>query len=290
MTGGKSARWRDEDMADTFAQKSVAFIEKNKASPFFLLLTTHGIHVPRVPHTRFKGTSPVGTRGDAIHELDDTVGQVLGALDKLQLADDTLVLFTSDNGGVMDDGYEDVGSFDYSPNAPLRGTKGSLYEGGHRVPLLARWPGHVPAGSECVSLVTGLDFFATFAALTGQEMPTDGAGDSFNVLPDLLGQPTLAPSRPHFVAHIGGTKGPFALRAGDWKLVEGGKGPQYNPKLKPEPGKSAPRDRFGTKTQLYNVGDDLSEQHDLAAAQPQKLAELKALLDKIKSNPRSNGS
>lgn len=290
MTGGKSARWRDEDMADTFAQKSVAFIEKNRASPFFLLLTTHGIHVPRVPHPRFKGTSPVGTRGDAIHELDDTVGQVLGALDKLQLADDTLVLFTSDNGGVMDDGYEDVGSFDYSPNAPLRGTKGSLYEGGHRVPLLARWPGHVPAGSECASLVTGLDFFATFAALTEQKMPDDGAGDSFNVLPDLLGQPMLAPSRPHFVAHIGGTKGPFALRAGDWKLVEGGKGPQYKPNVKPEPGKSAPRDRFGTKTQLYNVGDDLSEQHDLAAEHPQKLAELKALLDKIKSSPRSNGS
>ncbi len=244
--------------------------------------------MPRVPHPRFVGKSAGGTRGDAIEELDDTVGQVLAALDRLKLADDTLVLFTSDNGGVMDDGYEDVGRFDYHPNAPLRGTKGTLYEGGHRVPLLARWPGHVPAGAVSDALVAGLDFFAAFASLTHQPMPKDGAGDSFDILPTLLGQTTVAPVRPHFVAHIGGTQGPFALRSGTWKLIEAGKG-GYGKGAKPaaKPGAAPERDRFGNKPQLYKIADDPAEEQDLAAAQPERLAELQTLLKTIRETPRS---
>lgn len=291
MTGGKAARWSDEDMADTYAKKSIAFIESPREGPFFLYLATHGIHVPRVPHPRFKGTSPVGTRGDAIHELDDTVGQVLAALDRLKLTENTLVIFTSDNGGVMDDGYEDVGSFDYHPNAPLRGTKGTLYEGGNRVPFLARWPKHVPAGTECDALVTSIDFFATFAALTGQAMPSDGAGDSFNILPALLGETLTEPVRAHFVAHNGGVQGPFALRVGAWKYMEGGRRPPAAkqaaaPGAKPA-AKAPERDRFGAKPQVFNLADDLDEQKDLAAAQPEKLAEMQALLKKIREAPRS---
>lgn len=294
MTGGRTARWTDEQMADTFAAKGIEFIERSGDKPFFLYFATHGIHVPRVPHPRFVGKSAGGTRGDAIEELDDTVGQVLAALDRLMLADDTLVLFTSDNGGVMDDGYEDVGRFDYHPNAPLRGTKGTLYEGGHRVPLLARWPGHVPAGAVSDALVAGLDFFATFAALTNQPMPKDGAGDSFDILPTLLGQPTLAPIRPHFVAHIGGTQGPFALRSGTWKLIEAGKG-GYGKGAKQttgtqaaaKPGAAPERDRFGTKPQLFQLADDLAEANDLAPQDPAKLAEIQGLLKRIRETPRS---
>ncbi|MGC3970384.1 MAG: sulfatase-like hydrolase/transferase [Pirellulales bacterium] len=213
----------------------------------------------------------------------------------MKLADNTLVLFTSDNGGVMDDGYEDVGRFDYHPSAPWRGTKGTLYEGGHRVPLLARWPKHVPAGSECDALTAGLDFFAAFAALVNQNMPSDGAGDSFNMLPALLGAATLQPVRPHFVAHIGGTQGPFALRAGSWKYIEAGR-PQYGKRsAQPaKPGAKAPaqaqgpqRDRFGTKPQIFDLATDPAEQTDLSAQQPERLAELQGLLKRIREAPCS---
>src|SRR5207247_4855345 len=107
MAGGKAARWVDEDMADTFTKKAVGFIEKNKDRPFFLYFATHDIHVPRVPHPRFKGTSQSGTRGDVIQEFDWSVGQVLATLERLGLTDNTIVIVTSDNGGVMDDGYQD---------------------------------------------------------------------------------------------------------------------------------------------------------------------------------------
>ncbi len=257
MTGGKAARWKDEDMADTLAAKAVSFIQRSKDGPFFLYLATHGIHVPRVPHPRFRGTSSAGTRGDAIHELDDTVGKVLAALDELRLAERALVIFTSDNGGVMDDGYEDVGSFDYHPNAPLRGTKGTLYEGGHRVPFIARWPGKIQAGGERSQLITHLDMPATFAAIAGAEMPKGAAADGFNVLPALLGEKADKPLRPHFVAHIGGIGGPFAVRAGDWKLVQ--------PARKGGYGKAAKgMTKDSANVQLYNLADDLAESRNLA--------------------------
>jgi arylsulfatase A-like enzyme len=282
MTGGKSARWVDEDMADTFAAKAKGFIERNAKEPFFLYLATHGIHVPRVPHPRFRGTSPVGTRGDAIQELDDTVGQVLAELDRLKLTDNTLVIFTSDNGGVMDDGYEDVGSFDYHPNAPLRGTKGTLYEGGHRVPFLARWPGHVKAGTTNDSLIAHLDFAATFAALTNTSLPAGAASDSFNVLPALLGQPTVAPVRPNFVGHIGGTQGPFALRSGTWKLVEASR--VAPGKAKAAYNAAPARDRAPTSPQLFNLANDLAEEHNLAESNPEKLKELEGILVQIRAS------
>ena len=138
MTGGKAARWVDEDMADGFTREAVAFIERHAAAPFFLEFATHDIHVPRVPHPRFAGTSGCGVRGDVIQELDWSVGQVLDTLDRLKLADRTLVLFTSDNGPVVDDGYADGAVRDlngHRPAGPLRGGKYSLFEGGTRVPF-----------------------------------------------------------------------------------------------------------------------------------------------------------
>src|SRR5207249_6881780 len=121
MSGGKAARWKDEDIADVLTSKAVGFIEKNKERPFFLYFATHDVHVPRVPHPRFRGKSQCGVRGDAFVELDSAVGDLLATLDRLKLADNTLVVFTSDNGGVMDDGYEDVGNFEHPCNGKLRG-------------------------------------------------------------------------------------------------------------------------------------------------------------------------
>lgn len=288
MTGGKAARWKDEDMADAFAAKAIDFIERSKDQPFFVYLATHGIHVPRVPHPRFAKSSPAGIRGDAIQELDDTVGKVLAALDRLKLTEKTLVIFTSDNGGVMDDGYEDVGSFDYNPNAPLRGTKGSLWEGGHRIPFLARWPGKIPAGTTCGDLIALLDLPATAAALTGQTIPAGGCRDSISFLPALLGEKNPAP-RQTFVPHVGGTNGPFGLRDGDWKYVgtgstgygggkktvnAGGKGDD-KAKTKAKAGKQA------TSPQLFNLADDLSEERDLSQSNPAKLKQMQAMLQEI---------
>lgn len=269
MTGGKAALWNDAEMADTLARRAIQFIEKNQSGPFFLYFATHGIHVPRVPHPRFKGTSQSGVRGDQIHELDDTVSQVLVTLDRLKLADNTLVIFTSDNGGVLDtNGPDEVNSGNketangHLQNGPLRGTKGTVLEGGHRVPFIARWPGHIKAGATSDLLFGLVDMSATFAALTGVPLPADAVPDSFNALPALLNQPGAKPVRDHLVFHNGGTKGPFGLRMGQWKLLAG-------------------------SGQLYNLAHDLGETNNLADSQPAKLKELRDLLAKVRSADRS---
>ena len=310
MSGGNAARWRDEDMGDTFAGKALQFIEESagknlalaalkdsaEAKPFFLYYATHNIHVPRVPHSRFKGTSSVGTRGDAIHELDDAVGKVMAKLDALKLTEKTLFIFTSDNGGVMDDGYEDVGSFDYNPNAPLNGHKGNVLEGGHRVPFIARWPGRIKPGSESAALIAHLDMPATFAAIIGVKIPDGGCRDSINVLPVLLGETQKSP-RENFVAHNGGVNGPFSIRVGNWKLITAG-GAGYgnaargnaadarrsaaSPTRNDAQGNKAKAQPHGGGQQLFDLSTDLGETKNLAAEKPEKLTELNDLLAKIR--------
>jgi arylsulfatase A-like enzyme len=283
MSGGRSAWWKDEDMADTYARKAIAFIERStsesKGAPFFLYLATHGIHVPRVPNARFQGTSQAGTRGDAIQELDDTVRQVLETLDRLKLAENTLVIFTSDNGGVNDDGYEDFGPPEHALNGALRGTKGTVYEGGHRVPFIARWPGKIKPGTESAALIAHLDMPATFAALTGVPLPADAAPDSFNVLPALLGQSRTA--RESAIFHNGGTQGPLALRMGSWKFIQPG-GSAYGKANAKQNAKAAP-----LKPQLYNLADDLAETKDLAAEMPEKVKEFSDFLAQARKSGRT---
>jgi arylsulfatase A-like enzyme len=276
MTGGKAARWKDEDMADTITARAVAFIEKNKDRRFFLHFNTHDIHVPRVPHPRFAGTSRCGTRGDVIQELDASAGQVLAALDRLGLAGDTLVLFSSDNGGVMDDGYQDGSGSDSSGhrcNGALRGYKGGPYEGGHRVPLLARWPGKVPAGTTSAGLVCTVDLLATAAALTSQTLPdSDDAGpDSFSFLPALLAERPEAPGRDHLVTQSGNFR-ELSIRKGPWKLI---------------PAAGGTAKKAARSVELYRLDTDLGETNNLAAQNPEKVRELAALLDQIRTSARS---
>lgn len=257
MTGGKAARWKDEDMAGVFAKKAVEFVEKHKDRPFFLYFATHDIHVPRVPHARFAGKSGCGTRGDAIEQLDDTVGQVLAALDRLKLAENTLVVFTSDNGPVLDDGYadgavKDLG--DHKPAGPLRGNKYSLYEAGTRVPFIARWPARIKPGVSD-ALVCQVDFLASFSALAGQTVPAGAGPDSKNVLPALLGE--SKEGRDHLVEHANG----LALRVGTWKLI---------PKVNNRP------------LELYDLSKDLGEAQNLAADHPARAEEMSARLQKLR--------
>ena len=180
-TGGTKARFRDEDLADQWIKQSVRWIEENKSRPFFLFFASHDIHVPRMPHERFQGQTTLGFRGDAILEFDWSVGELIKTLDRLGLAEKTLVVLCSDNGPVLDDGYADraeelKGS--HRAAGPLRGGKYSLFDGGTRVPLVVSWPGRVTPG-ESEALVCQVDFQASFAALTGQKLE-DGEACPFD--------------------------------------------------------------------------------------------------------------
>jgi arylsulfatase A-like enzyme len=280
MSGGKAARWRDEDMADTYTKKAIEFIEREKDGPFFLYFATHNIHVPRVPNERFKGTSKAGIRGDSIQELDDSVGKVIAALDRLKLSEKTLVIFTSDNGGVNDDGYEDFGPAEHKMNGAFRGTKGTLYEGGHRVPFIARWPGKIKAGTESNALIALVDMPATFAALAETQLPPNAAPDSLNVLATILGYPTFKAERDTFIAHNGGTQGPLAIRHGSWKYIQPGRG-GYGKAAQGEERKPP------AVAQLFNLAEDPSEQNNLAEKMPEKAKELAQLIQAARTAGRT---
>jgi arylsulfatase A-like enzyme len=276
MTGGQAARWVDETSADTITGKAVAFIEKHKEEPFFLYFATHDIHVPRVPHPRFAGQSGLGPRGDAILEFDGSVGEILQALDRLGLAQDTLVIFSSDNGPVVDDGYKDqaVELLDgHKPAGPLRGGKYSAFDGGTRVPFVVRWPGQVKPGvSE--ALACQIDLPASMAAMTGQKLAFADAPDSFDVLGALLGRTQTG--RDHLVEHAG----VLSLIQGDWKYIEPGKGPRRNVNTNTEMGNDP-------QPQLYNLKDDFGEKNNVAAQYPPRVKEMAALLQKIRQQGRS---
>ena len=276
MTGGQAALWKDEDMADVFTGKAVQFIEQQKAKPFFLYFALHDPHVPRVPHPRFVGKTKMGPRGDAIVQADWCVGEVLKALDRLKLAKNTIVILTSDNGPVVDDGYKDdavekLGK--HKPAGPLRGGKYSNFEAGTRVPFIVRWPGQVKRGVSN-ALVSQIDFLASFAAFTKQTLAQADAPDSHNVWSALLGKSQTG--REHFVAQAGA----LALRVGPWKYIEPSRGPKVSANTNTETG----NDPSG---QLYDLASDLGETRNMAAQHPDKVKEMSARLQKIRQDGRS---
>jgi len=278
MTGGKAARWVDEDIADVITKKATAFIEENRNQRFFLYFATHDIHVPRVPHPRFAGKTGLGPRGDAIVQLDWCVGQILDTLDRLKLAEDTLVLFTSDNGPVVDDGYKDqaVEKLDgHRPSGPLRGGKYSLFDAGTRVAFITRWPGQVKNGVSD-ALVCQVDFISSFAAFGNRKLAEGDAPDSQDILPALVGETTTG--RDHLVEHAGS----LALIRGKWKYIQPSGGQKFNPNTGIEMGRD-------TVPQLYDLQTDLGEKDNVAAEHPDLVREMEALLKKIKEEGRSRG-
>ena len=279
MTGGKAARWVDEDMADVITRRAVGFIEENRARPFFLFFSTHDIHVPRVPHPRFVGKTSMGPRGDAIAQLDWSVGEVLNALDRLGLAENTIVMFSSDNGPVVDDGYQDqaverLGS--HQPAGPFRGGKYSAFEAGTRVPFLLRWPGGGVRPGVSGALFSQVDLLASFASLTGVSLSTSDAPDSHDALSAMLGRSQT--DRDHLIEQaVGGT---LSLVQGRWKYIEPSTGPRVNQNTGTELGNDpAP--------QLYDLESDPGERGNLARSQPQVLERLAGLLAKIRQDGRS---
>ncbi len=291
QTGGKAALWKDDEMSLVIAKKGIDFIERSKEKPFFLYLATHNIHVPRVPNAQFRGKSECGTRGDTIMEFDWTVGQIVDALEKLGLREKTLIVLSSDNGGVLDtNGPDKVNSGTvetnngHAFNGVLRGTKGSLYEGGTRVPFIVSWPKRVEPGVSD-ALVCQVDLMASFAALTGQKLADKEGPDSVNVLPHLLGVKTEKNIRDFLVEQNNSGTG-LALRQGEWKYIPGNvlamkRSPKRENNNKSGIGKK--KDQHPVSGQLFNLGTDLSETNNLASVNPDRVKEMSLALERIRA-------
>lgn len=270
MTGGAKARWKDEDMADTITKEATGFIARHKTKPFFLYFATHDAHVPRVPHPRFRGTSGHGLRGDCVQQFDWCVGEVMKALDEAKVADNTLIIVTSDNGGVMDDGYQDGTGNDTSGhkcNGELRGYKGGLFEGGHRVPMIVRWPGKTPANTVSNELIGHVDFLATIAAALDVPLVPGAGPDSFNQLATIVAAKPTTPARDHLVHQSNGVVNQ-SLRMGNWKYI-------------PPQGKGTPRNPTDPGGMLFDLATDPFEKTNLAAKQPEKVKDMATKLAAI---------
>lgn len=290
VTGVKSPGFDVTHVLGHFGDEAVKVIERRaeEENPFFLYLPLNSPHLPAAPSTIANGKSDAGIYGDFVWETDHVVGRVLDALDTAGIADDTLVIFTSDNGGLWhwwdfradDDGGRApvsprgkyVREFGHQSNADWRGTKADIYEGGHRVPFLVRWPAQVSAGVESDALVELTDVFATVSEIVGGKAEGEAGMDSVSFLPVLKGK--AEPSRPFAVHHS--LYGMFALRQGPWKLVEGrGSG-----------GFTRPRDSEAfdddVPGQLYNLSDDPQEQKNLWEDQPERVEAMLQQLEAIR--------
>lgn len=274
MKGGGAALWRDEDIADSITAHAVRFIEENRDESFFMYLCTNDIHVPRMPHERFRGKSPMGLRGEAILSLDETVGAITSKLEALGLRENTILIITSDNGPVLDDGYEDgaeelAGS--HRPGGPFRGGKYSAFEAGSVVPFIVSWPGHVKAG-ESRALVSQVDAVRTLAAIAGSKLPDGAAPNSLDMHETWLGRSKA--SRPYAVKMAANHA--LVLRTGQWKYIE--------------PCQGAPMITWGPKIetgylkapQLFNVGNKAYEDHDEASLHPTVVKECQGIIDGVR--------
>ncbi|MGB0596149.1 MAG: sulfatase family protein [Rubripirellula sp.] len=265
--GGKAALWNDETMADVFVEKTKAFLSAQQPDkPFFLYFSSQDIHVPRAPHPRFKGKSQLSYRGDAMVQLDWATGEIIKALEANHLTENTLVIFSSDNGPVYDDGYEDGTTVrtstkevdrGHDASGPYRGGKYQIYEGGTRVPFIVKWPGHIHPGKSD-AMVSQIDFIASFASLLDIPLETDQAIDSRNCLPALLGK---SGTGHEFI--IEEALRSVALRQGNWKYIQ---------KLGRNPNQNKPAG------ELYNLAMDVGEQNNVAAANPSQAKRLQKTL------------
>jgi arylsulfatase A-like enzyme len=258
--GWMTEGWSDEAVGPTLTGKAEAFIAASAAmkKPFFLYFASQAPHRNCTPPEFARGKSQAGVRGDMVYEFDWSVGRVLAKLDDLGIAKNTLVIVTSDNGAVpkSDEGDD----FGHKSNGDLRGSKGGLFEGGHRVPFLVRWPGQAPAGKTNASLVVLTDLMATFADVAGQKLPPRAGPDSFSVLPALRGAAMDSGTRPAVALHSGA--GQFAVRRGPWKLI-------FDAKEKP--------------AQLFNLDRDPHEATNVLATEEQRVGELQAELARIRA-------
>lgn len=271
MKGGGKALWQDENIADTIVTKAVRYIEEHKDTTFYLYVGTNDIHVPRYPHSRFVGKSGRGYRGDAILQFDWTVGEIMKALKKAGIAKNTLVVLTSDNGPVVNDGYLDQSVEllgEHRPWGNMRGGKYSNFEAGTRVPFIVSWPAAVPPGVSN-ALVSHIDLFASMAGLVGEQVKEGVAIDSSNQLDALLGRDKKG--RDYVIEAAQS----ISISSGDWKYITPCNRTPYYKITNTETGNSPEK-------QLYNLREDVGEKNNLATKYPEKVKELQTLLEQEK--------
>jgi len=287
--------WDLQAVQPAITARAIEYIKsrEQRGEPFFLYMPLNIPHTPLVPDDPYVGKSQAGIYGDVVVQVDAIVGRVMKALDEANLADNTIVVFTSDNGSPARDGHTEptdgrlvkgaepgsvTSKYDHDPSAPWRGMKADIWEAGHRVPHIVRWPGVVEAGSVSDQVVCLTDWFATFAEVHGMNLADDQAEDSFSMLPILKG--VDKPVRESVIHHSG--NGTFAIRKGDWKLIEGNLASGGFSR----PGRVAPK-KGGPQGQLYNLKDDPKESKNLWVQEPEKVRELLAELNAIRASGRS---
>lgn len=276
MSGGTAALWRDEDFAATFLSKAENFISDNKSNPFFLYFSTHDIHVPRLAHEKFIGKSGMGPRGDVLLQLDWTVGELYKFLEKNKMLENTLIIFSSDNGQVIDDGYKDeavekLGN--HKPGGDFRGGKYSAFEAGTRVPFIVSWKGTIAAGKTSNALFSQVDLYASLARLVNTLVENDMAPDSKDYLQTLINRKPI--SREYLIEQS--LNSTLSIIRDNWKYIEPSNGQAMNKNTNTELG--------NLKTpQLYNLNNDIGEKNNLADQYPDIVKELKELLEKVRKN------
>ena len=269
MKGGEAAKWVDEDMADYFLAEAQQYVKKHKNEPFFLYYALQQPHVPRTPHARFVGSSGMGARGDVIVEADWVIGEFIKTLDVEGLLENTLIVFSSDNGPVINDGYYDesvekLGN--HKPAGLLRGGKYSLFEAGTRVPFITYWKGYISPGISN-AMVSQVDLLSSFAALANSNIQGQDSKDLMDVF---LGKSDKG--RDELILEATSRT---ALRKGDWILIPPYNGPAMNNFVNIELGNAK-------EYQLYNLKEDIGQQHNLATMQSKKFKEMISAYEKIR--------
>lgn len=272
VTGLMASDWSQEEVDVRLTRKAIDFIERHQANkpddPFFLYFVPSSPHIPWLVPDFMKGKTEEGARGDLVALVDWCVGEITKTLEKHGLDKNTLLIITSDNGPRKgENGHKSAGDF--------KGLKAQIWEGGHRVPFIAKWPGRIKPGTKSNAVFSLTDMMATFAALYGVELPNNAAEDSYNVLPELLGHELSENGMRPRVFHS--ANGVFAIQQDDWKLIQGTKGPGSG-KDNPKP------DSLLLIGQLYNIASDPGEQFDLWDDYPEKVKELNKILERIKED------
>ena len=275
MKGGGKALWKDENIADSITVHAIDFIKQHKDEPFFMYFATNDVHVPRFPHDRFRGKNPMGLRGDAIAQFDWTVGQLMETLDQLGLTENTLIILSSDNGPVVDDGYKDKAEEllnGHTPSGPWRGNKYSAFEGGTAVPVIVRWPQKIKKTGDSDVLMSQIDWLASLGALVNARLPKGSAPDSYDRLGNLIG--TDKTDRPWIVEQS--MNHTLSVRTKDWKYIE--------PNDDPTTFMKAEKIETGNLNvpQLYEM-EKVSEQENVAEKYPEKVFELQTILRQVRN-------